>query len=164
MEVCRTLAGNATFLHLALCFAVTSFFSYGIAKWQPTFFIRSYGLRTGELGVWLTVIYGIGGLLGTYAGGEIASRFLANNERLQLRVMTGAYVAFAFFSTITYLASSAYLAFAFMGVAAVGSYMVAGPMFATIQTLVPDRMRAMAIALVYLFANLIGMGFRSSAR
>jgi len=30
--------------------------------------------------------------------------------------------------------------------------------FATIQTLVPERMRAMSIALIYLFANLIGMG------
>ena len=31
-------------------------------------------------------------------------------------------------------------------------------MFAVIQTLVPKRMRATSIALIYLFANLIGMG------
>lgn len=35
---------------------------------------------------------------------------------------------------------------------------VNGPLFATIQTLVPERMRAVAFATLYLFANLIGMG------
>jgi hypothetical protein len=33
-----------------------------------------------------------------------------------------------------------------------------GPLYATIQTLVPQRMRAVSIAVIYLFANLIGMG------
>jgi MFS family permease len=33
-----------------------------------------------------------------------------------------------------------------------------GPLFATIQTLVPPQMRATSIALIFLFANLIGMG------
>jgi MFS family permease len=36
--------------------------------------------------------------------------------------------------------------------------MITGPAFAVINTLVPERMRATAIALIYLFANLIGMG------
>ena len=36
--------------------------------------------------------------------------------------------------------------------------MIIGPLFATIQTIVPERMRAVSIAIVYLFANLIGMG------
>jgi MFS family permease len=36
--------------------------------------------------------------------------------------------------------------------------MTNGPLFAVIQTLVPEPMRATAIAVVYLFANLIGIG------
>jgi MFS family permease len=42
--------------------------------------------------------------------------------------------------------------------ATVGGATVLGPLFATVQTLVPERMRAMAIALIYLVSNLIGMG------
>jgi MFS family permease len=44
------------------------------------------------------------------------------------------------------------------GPAAVGGAMASGPFFATIQTLVPQRMRAMSIAIIYLAGNLIGAG------
>jgi MFS transporter, Spinster family, sphingosine-1-phosphate transporter len=157
-EVCLTLWSNRTFRHLLLCFAVAYFFGYGIGQWQPAFFIRSYGIQTAELGAWFAVIWGGGGLLGTYLGGELASRRAANNERLQLKAMAAVYCGFGVVSACIYLSPNQYVAFALMGLAAVGITTVGGPLFATIQTLVPDRMRAMSIALVYLFANLIGMG------
>src|SRR5262249_50008178 len=43
-QVWSSLWGNATFRHLLISFSVTSFFITGIAQWQPTFFIRSFGL------------------------------------------------------------------------------------------------------------------------
>jgi predicted MFS family arabinose efflux permease len=157
-EVFVTLWANATFRHLLLCFSVKSFFTYGIAKWQPAFFIRTHGLGTGELGTWLAVIYGVGGLVGTYWGGEWASRHAANNERLQLAAMAVLYCIFAVLFALVYLAPNRYWAFGFLSLAVVGMTMVSGPLFGTLQTLVPDRMRAVSIAIIYLFANLIGMG------
>ena len=56
-EVWVTLWANTAFRHLLLSFAVSSFFSHGIVQWKPAFFIRSYGLETGELGTWFAVIY-----------------------------------------------------------------------------------------------------------
>jgi hypothetical protein len=55
------------------------------------------------------------------------------------------------------MAPTAYLAFAALTIACLGN-MAQGPILATMQTLVPPRMRALSIAIVYLFANLIGMG------
>jgi MFS transporter, Spinster family, sphingosine-1-phosphate transporter len=157
-EVCRVLWRNATFRHLLLCFSVMSFFGYGIMQWQPAFFIRSYGLQTGELGTWFAMANGLGALLGTYCGGELASRHGAHNERLQLKAMAVAYAGFGVITALIYVAPNAYLAFGLMGIGAAGAAAANGPLFATIQTLVPERMRAMSIALIYLFANLIGMG------
>ena len=134
------------------------FFGYGILQWQPAFFIRSYGLTTGELGIWLTLIYGLGGIAGTYLGGALASRFAAHDERFQLKSMAAIYVGFAVLMAGVYLSTNPYLAFVLMGAASVGGNMANGPLFATIQTLAPRQMRAMSIAVVYLFANLIGMG------
>lgn len=156
--VCTTLWANKTFRHLLLCFSVSCFFGNGIFQWQPAFFIRSYGLSTGELGAWFAAIYGVGGVVGTYLGGEWASRRAANNEGLQLKVMAVAFAAFGLLSMFIYLSSNQYVAFGLMGLATIGVYTTGGPLFATIQTLVPQRMRAMAIALIYLFANFIGMG------
>lgn len=157
-EVCVSLGANSTFRHLLLGFSVMYFFGYGISQWQPAFFIRSFGMQTGELGTWFAVIWGGGGLLGTYWGGEWASRLAAHNERLQLKAAAVVYCSFGVISTSIYLSPNPYLAFGAMGLAAVGVTSANGPLFATVQTLVPPRMRAMSIAIIYLFANLIGMG------
>jgi MFS family permease len=157
-EVCATLWRNATFRHLLFCFSISAFFGYGILQWQPAFFIRSYGLSTGQLGTWFAAIYGFGGIAGTYLGGELASRRAPANEPLQLKVMAFVFGSFAFVSALIYLSPNRYWAFGLMSLAASGGAVVNGPLFATIQTLVPQRMRAVSIAIVYLFANLIGMG------
>jgi predicted MFS family arabinose efflux permease len=157
-QVCATLWGNATFRHLLLCFAVVTFFGSGIGQWQPTFFVRTYGLKTGDLGTWFTLVAGGGGILGTYAGGVWASRHAASNERLQLKAMAILCSAFCAISACIYLSTSYYLAFALIGIGAAGLGTVIGPMFATIQTLVPPPMRAVSISVVFLASNLIGGG------
>lgn len=157
-EVWRTLWGGATFRHLLLCYSVIYFFGAGILQWQPSFFVRSYGLQPAELGTWLAAVYGTGGLIGTYAGGFLASRYAADDERLQFRVIALLFVSFGSIYALTYLVSNAYEAFVLTGLATSGVAAANGPLFGAIQSLVPERMRAVAIAIVFLFANLIGMG------
>ncbi len=155
--VFSVLSGNATFRHLLLCVSLWHLFGYGLQQWMPAFFIRSHGFDTGELGTWFALIYGIGSSVGLYLGGEIAVRFAAHDERLQLVACAISFLVFPAVMAYAFMTSSPYLAFAALSVASLGA-MAQGPMFATIQSLVPPDMRAMAIALVYLFANLIGMG------
>jgi MFS family permease len=157
-HVCTTLLAKRTFRQIILCFSVMTFFGSGILQWQPAFLIRSYGLKTGELGTWFAVIYGFGSMLGTYCGGELASRLATNNERLQLRAMAVVYSCFSVISALIYIVPNYHMVFALMALAAVAGSAANGPLFATIQTIVPDRMRAVAIATIYLFANLIGWG------
>src|SRR5690606_18842034 len=129
-----------------------------ITKWQPAFFMRSHALETGELGAWFAALWGVGGFLGTYCGGEIASRYAASNERLQLKFIAILYCVLGLVYVGVYLSSNKYVALGLLAVAIIGVTSSNGPLFATIQTLVPERMRATAIALILLFANLIGMG------
>jgi predicted MFS family arabinose efflux permease len=156
--VASTLWRNRAFRHLLFCFAVLSFFGLGLAKWQASFFIRSFGIETGALGTWFTVIYGVGGFAGTWIGGELAARYAADDERRQLVSIALIYCGFGLISAAAYLATSAIMAFSLLGIGVFGLSMASGPLFATIQLLVPQAMRAQAIALLYLFANLIGMG------
>jgi MFS transporter, Spinster family, sphingosine-1-phosphate transporter len=149
---------NRSFRHLLFCFSLSYFFSNGILQWQPAFFERSHGLNTGEIGTWFALFYGVGGPLGTYVGGELASRYAANNERLQLRSLGVLYMLLALVGASVYLVSSLHLAFAMLAVSALGSAALNGPLFAATQTLVPARMRAMAIAVVLFCSNLIGLG------
>ncbi len=157
-QVCASLWANTTFRNLLMCFSVVYFFQYGIMQWQPAFFIRSFRLGTGELGTWYAVIYGVGGVLGTYAGGELAARYAANDERRQLRAMALTVAAMCVISAGVYLSPNRHSAFAFMGLVTIAGATISGPLFATIQTLVPQQMRATSIAIIFLFANFFGLG------
>jgi MFS family permease len=157
-EVGSTLWANTTFRHLLLCVSAMFFFIYGSLQWQPTFMMRSYGLSSGEVGTWIALVFGSGSLAGSYLGGELAARYALGNERLQLNASSIAMVICGCLSMLAYLSRNEYLFIALMGLNNIVLTMVGVPIFATIQTLVPGRMRAVAFALVYLFANLIGMG------
>jgi sugar phosphate permease len=155
-----TLWRNRSFRYVLYGFSLWYFFGYGVTNWQPTYFIRSFGMTSGEVGTWFAIVFGVSGLLGTHWGGVWASRYAAGDERLQLRAMAVINVAFngILWSGI-YLTHDYRIALALTALGACGGALIFGPLFATIQTLVPAGMRAMSIALVLLCANLIGMGF-----
>lgn len=157
-DVVRTLWSNTTFCHVLLCLSVMFFFVYGIQQWQPTFFIRSYSLTSAQIGVAFAAVYGAGGLIGTYLGGAWASKHAAGNECLQLKGMALTLAASAVFATGTYLSRSASVSLVLMGGQMLALTAINGPVLSIVQTLVPENMRAVAIALVLMFANLIGMG------
>jgi len=157
-EVCVTLWRIPTFRHLLFAFSMIFFFGFGLSQWLPAFFMRSHAMQTGELGTWFALIFGMSGLCGTYIGGRLATRYAANDERLQLKVLAVLFGSLVFIRPITFLVPDHYLAFIAMIPTTLVIYVGDGPLFAVIQTLVPERMRAVSIALIYLFANLIGMG------
>jgi len=157
--VLRTLWINSTFRHLLIGNSLLAFFAYGIINWQPAFLVRSFALKTGELGTWFAVIYGVTGILGTYLGGEWASRRAPNNERQQLKAMAIVNAGFnGLVWSLIYFVHNYYVAFALMGLSNLGGIAITGPLSATILTLVPARMRAMSVAIIALFFNLIGLG------
>lgn len=152
------LWGNVTFRHLALAYVVSAFFSTGIFQWLPVFFIRSYGLQTGELGIWLSAIVGVGGFVGTYLGGELTSRFAGHNEPLQLKVMTVITVLTMVLSSGVYLIHNLHVAFVALAVYVAVGLSITGPWVALKQTVVPPHLRATSFALIFMFGNLIGTG------
>lgn len=158
MKVCRSLWSNRTYRYLVATSCFNYLFGYGIGQWQPAFFMRSFGLSTGELGTWLSLVYGVGNFVATYLGGYLAVRYAPGNERLQMKALAALNVAFGVISAFAYLSGSAYVALVLIGVAGSGLSMAAGPLFAITQTVVPDRMRAISVSILFLFANLIGMG------
>lgn len=158
LRVCVALWRIATFRHLLMAFSVIFFLNYGISQWLPTFFIRMHGMKTGEIGTWFALLFGISSLVGIYCGGELATRYASHDEPLQLRTLALLFACLAIIRPVTYLVPDHYWALALLVPSVLIITIGDGPLFATIQTLVPPPMRAMSIALIYLFANLIGMG------
>lgn len=157
-EVAQAIRRNRAFLHLLVGFAVMAFFSNGIFVWLPAFIMRSHDLQALDVGVWLALTWGVGGAAGAWVGGIIATRYARSDERRQLRLLALSVLVGGLLSTLAYLASGYVLAFVLIGLSTFSLAAVNGPLFSAFQTLMPARMRAVATALVYLVANLIGMG------
>jgi MFS family permease len=158
-DTLRRLWAIRSFRHLLMCFAIWYLFGYGLLQWQPTFYVRSHGLTSGQVGMWFGLVYGLVGGLGVFLGGELATRYAANNERLQLMACALAFIIYGGLTAGSLLTNNIHVSFALLSLAILGGNISQGPILATLQTLVPPNMRAFSIALVYFVANLVGLGF-----
>lgn len=144
--------------HLSIAIILHFALSAGLAPWYAAFMIRSHGMGTADLGLWLGLIFGLSGIVGIVGGGIVATRWFPDDERGQLRmsaVMNASLVPCFFVLLLVPQKLYALLALLPLGMVFV---FVNGPTFALMQRLVDDRVRATAIALVMMLANLIGMG------
>lgn len=154
----KALWSNQTFRYLVVANSLLQLFNSGLLQWQPAFFMRSHGMTSGELGTWLAIVFGGGLFLGTCMGGELANRFAAADERRQMTFVGVGYLSMGVAKGLAFLAPTSQLALFFMFVAMLFGGMANGPLFSVLQTLVPSNLRATAVAVTALFANLIGMG------
>lgn len=157
-EAIVTLNRCATFRHMMMFYLAWYFSGWAFSQWLPTFFVRSHGMTTEELGNWMALVCGGSELFGTWLGGELTTRYAANNERLQFKILAVVFVINAICGAVVELTSNRWVAFAAMGVGSLGPALGYGALYATIQTLVPPRMRATALMLVGLLPTFIGMG------
>jgi MFS transporter, Spinster family, sphingosine-1-phosphate transporter len=161
--VIMMIAATSSLRQMLLSWLLWCFCSWGMLQWLPTFLVRTHELTTGELGTWLAIVSGGGGLIATWLGGEWASRYAANNERLQLRIAAILLVISAGFYIAALLAPSHYWAMAALAGGVVAQSALGAPIMATAQTLMPAPMRATGLALIIMLPTFVGMGLGPSA-
>jgi len=138
-EVAGLLWNRRSFRHMAIGAGLQAFVLYSMASWMASFIIRSHGMSTSELGLWLAMILGVGGAIGVLGGGIIGDRLILRDKRwyMWLPVLVG--LISVPFSAYIYLADNATTALIFA-------------------IMVGARMRALSSAIVSLIVNLIGLG------
>jgi MFS family permease len=158
MEGVRQLAKIPTYWGLAVATAFASFTGYGVGLWIVDFYRRTYELSytdiTVPLGILNGVIYGVG----TWAGGWLTDRFGKTDK--------GAYAwipAIGMLITIPAGFASTWAPTAFWALFWSAPFMLGlglylGPSFSLIQTLAPVKLRAFAIAFLFLILNLFALG------
>ncbi|BFM10578.1 MFS transporter [Simiduia litorea] len=157
-QVFRQLWSYKSARWLVFACGLTSVGGYGLANWMPSFLIRSHAMGTAELGVWLALIAGVGGGLGTFFGGYLADLLSRRDPRWVLW-LPGLTLSVAFpFLLLTFLLPEKLptLLIYIFPASVISVYL--GPSLATIHRLAPNRMRAMASALLFLVINIIGLG------
>ena len=109
-DVIVLLWSRRSFRHMAFATGLNAFAAYATVNWQASFFIRSHGMTTGELGTWLAVSAGLLGAIGVFGGGILADRLAPRDKRwyMWLPALAG-FVSVPFFIS-SFLAPNQYLA------------------------------------------------------
>jgi len=161
--VFRALWRLRSLRHLSAALILLYTMGLGLSPWYAAFMIRTHGVGTAELGIWLGLILGLGGSIGALLGGQVAGRWFAGDESNQMR-MSALTVALTVPCFVAFLSLPSKLeAFVALIPMIVTISMFVGPTYALLQRLVPDEMRATMMALVMLLANLIGFGIGPQA-
>jgi MFS family permease len=157
-EVLKLIWARRSLRHLSIALILLYTLSYGLDPWYAAFMMRSHAMGTAEVGFWLGLVLSLAGIAGLLLGGYVATHWLADNERGQLRWSACAVGSSLVFFAIFLMVPLKYEAILALIPTQLMCIVFIGPVLAVMQRLVPDTMRATALAVSMLIANLVGMG------
>ncbi|HVN58288.1 MAG TPA: MFS transporter [Bacteroidales bacterium] len=156
--VLHYLYDTRVFIYLALGCGLNVFGIYGLLNWMPSYLIRIFGMQTSQIGVYLGLIFGIGGGLGTFFGGYITDYFGKTDKKWYLIIPALAIMISAFSVAATFTFKNTYVMFFCLGVSTFLQSTYLGPAISVAHSLVPANMRALTSAILFFVLNLIGLG------
>ena len=157
-QVLSGLWQRKTFRHMALACGLNAFAGYGTVNWVASFFIRSHGMTTGELGTWLALSTGLAGAIGIFIGGLLGDKLGAKDKRWYLWVPGISTLLAVPGLLVVFLTSNTYLALVCMFVPGFMQNIYLGNSIATTHNLVGLRWRSTSSAILFLILNIIGLG------
>lgn len=89
-EAIGVLWRTKTYRVLTAYYVVNGFIYAGLVQWYPSFYMRTFGLSSSSVGIFLGVAMGAGSALGLLAGGLFANKLAARDVRLPLIVGSAA--------------------------------------------------------------------------
>jgi len=156
--VIATLFGKWPVLNMVLGVTLVSFAGYGGGQFAPPYFIRTFHLSYGEVGLITGLAGGISSGIGTLMGGWLTDKLAKFGPRwYSLVPAIGITLAFPFIVAV-YMAPTWQMAALFLLLPGLFSYVYLGPTFGVIQNMVPTYRRATATAILFFFLNLIALG------
>ncbi|GAB4005149.1 MFS transporter [Spirosoma migulaei] len=158
-EVLKRLYSTKTFVYLAMATGLHVFCIYGLLNWAPSFLARLHGMTQSEIGALLGPIFGIGGAVGSFAGGLLTDYLGKRDKGWYLKAP-----AYAIIVSIPCAAGALFLqntvySVICLGLSASLHSMYLGPSVAVAHSLVPASMRSLTSAILFFVLNFIGLGF-----
>jgi MFS family permease len=156
--VFATLWKRRALRHLAIGISLATIVTATAGSWVPTFLIRSHGMTTGELGLWLAAVTGVGGGIGMLLGGALIARYGARDERNGFRIIAAGTALITPALLATLLVPTKELSLVLLLPANLFLFCWFGPAFAFVQGLSDVSMRATTVATL-LFTQVLFGGF-----
>ena len=150
---------KATFARLLTYPALLAIIGYGMLSWAPALFDRRFHMPVSRSGVILGALIAGAGVTGTLLSGFLSDWWRRKNvSAARFRVALLGTVICAPMGVLWPLANDATTAFVLLGCAVFGLSIAQSAAPASIQEVVPNRMRGQAISIYLLIAGLLGIG------
>ncbi|WP_372916297.1 spinster family MFS transporter [Sandarakinorhabdus sp.] len=154
----KLLAASPAYCLVLSGASLVAFLSYGKGVWVLVYFQRTHKLSVGQTALFVGVILGVAGIIGTWLGGWAADRFGATNRRHMLTLPAWGMVLGAPILFAGYMVDDWRLAIALLVLPTIANSAYYGPAYGAAQVLARPDTRAMAAAWMVFAQNLIGLG------
>jgi MFS family permease len=158
-SVLKQLYTSKTFVYLCMATALHVFCIYGLMNWAASFLGRSHGMTVAQRGAALGLALGIGGAMGSFAGGALTDRYGKKDIRWYMKLPAYAVLLSVFLVAGALFLNNNMLSVICFGCVAALQSSYLGPSIAVAHSLVPASMRALTSAILFFVLNLIGQGF-----
>ncbi len=156
--VMATLFGRWSIFNMVMGAMLVSFAGYAGGQFAPPYFLRTFHLSYGTVGLLIGLVAGIGQGVGTLAGGPLTDRLQHVSARWYALVPAiGCAISYPLIVAI-YTAASWQAAALLLVLPGIFSYTFLGPTLGVVQNLVSVRRRATATAILFFVLNLVGLG------
>ena len=154
----KILWGIKSYRVLCISAGLTAFCGYAFGLWIVDFLVRTHGLSYSQLTYPLAFAIGIGGGVGTVAGGYITDYFGRHDETRYFTIPAWIHIISvpAFLGALW--VGSPTVCFSILFFMFMLHNSVAGPIYGLVQNLSPLKLRAFGAALFFFILSMIGVG------
>lgn len=155
----RSLLREPAYMHIVLGACLFTLGATGSGIWIASYFIRHHGFSGAQIGLWLALLYGGGGMCGALAGGWLGQRCgrHAGDPAGFARLCCWSLLATLPFVPFVFLNASAQAALLLHLPIVVLMHMNTGPVLTLIQQCAGPARRAVAHAVSVLVSNVIAL-------
>lgn len=152
------LFSKPSYRNLLFALILYYFMAYGALVFVTPFLIRVHGFSVAEAGATFGILMAIGGIFGNIFGGGLVDRLSKKNVLWTARLPGLALIAAAPLFECVFLAPNIAIFSAVLLLALTVLAAVLPAMFSALHVVCGSSRRATAVAIIFFFANLIGLG------
>jgi len=157
-EVVRILLSKKTFIFIAFACGLHTFGNYGVGNFFAPFLARVHGMPVEDIGTWLGITSGFGGIIGTFLGGFLADKYGRKDLRWYMWIPIIAGLVNFPFSYLAFFNGDLNVVLFTYFITALLTALYLGPSIAVTHNLIDAKKRALASAILFLVLNFIGLG------
>lgn len=154
----RQLAGKRTFVLLCISAILYWLVAYGVVLWFPAYLIRVMGVELADIGMVYGGLAAIGALIGSVGGGYVMDLAARRGPPAAVRVPAAILVGVMPIFQIGLVSDDIRIFYAASFLGGIGLSAAVPAYFTILHQVCGSARRAMAVAILFFFANLIGLG------